>query len=237
MREVQSANYRLRLVRDAEDLRAAQALRHLAFHGAPGIDADPHDAASTHLIVETPEGAARATLRVRLFDEGAALRDAYSARFYDLAAFAAQAGAKAEVGRLCLHPAAQEAEVLRLVWAGLARIVGGAGARHLFGCSSLAGAEPARHAAALAHLAAAALGPPSLRPSPRGTAIPLAGTVPADPAGLPPLLRFYLSLGGWVSDHAIRDPQLATTIVFTALDLSALSAARARILRQLAGAG
>ncbi|MGQ0611732.1 MAG: GNAT family N-acetyltransferase [Paracoccaceae bacterium] len=140
MREVKTAHHRLRLVRDAADLCAAQALRHLAFRGAPGIDADPHDASSTHLIVETPEGAARATLRIRLFDAGDALKDAYSARFYDLTAYAAQAGAKAEIGRLCLHPAAQEAEVLRLVWAGLARIVVGAGARHLFGCSSLAGA-------------------------------------------------------------------------------------------------
>lgn len=236
MREVQSANFRLRLVRDAADLRAVQALRHLAFHGVPGIDADPHDGASTHLIVETPDGAAQATLRIRLFAEGAALEDAYSARFYDLTAYAAQTGAKAEVGRLCLHPEAREAEVLRLVWAGLARIVGGAGARHLFGCSSLVGAEPGRHAAALAYLAAAALGPASLRPAPRGPAVALAGPAPADPAGLPPLLRFYLSLGGWVSDHAICDPQLGTTIVFTALDLSALTAARARILRQLAGA-
>ncbi|MGQ0611731.1 MAG: hypothetical protein ACT4N9_11585 [Paracoccaceae bacterium] len=50
-------------------------------------------------------------------------------------------------------------------------------------------------------------------------------------------MRFYLSMGGWVSDHALCDPQLGTTIVFTALDILALTAARARILRQLAGAG
>lgn len=237
MREVQSANYRLRLARGAQDLRAVQALRHLAFHGRPGIDADRHDPYGEHLLVETLAGSALATLRFRLFGEGAALDEAYSARFYDLTAYGAQAGAKAEIGRLCLHPEARDAEVLRLVWSGLARVVTGADTLHLFGCSSLAGAEPGRHAAALAHLAATALGPPVLCPTPRGPAIPLGGPAPADPAGLPPLLRFYLLLGGWVSDHAICDPQLGTTIVFTALDLSALSAARARILRQLAGAG
>lgn len=240
MRELQTPKFRVRLARGAQDLRVLQALRHLAFHGRHGIDADRHDLYGDHLIVETSAGSARATLRIRRFDEGAALDEAYAARFYDLGAYAAQPGAKAEIGRLCLHPDAREAEVLRLVWAGLARVVTGAGTRHLFGCSSLAGAEPGRHGPALAHLAATALGPAALRPSPRGPAAALDCGVAADPAALTPLLRFYLGLGGWVSDHAIPDPQLDTTLVFTALDLSALSPARTRLLSRLAegrGAG
>ena len=36
------------------------------------------------------------------------------------------------------------------------------------------------------------------------------GAVPADPraalAAMPPLLRSYLGMGGWVSDHAVIDP-------------------------------
>lgn len=234
MRELLTPKFRLRLARGARDLRALQALRHLAFHGRPGIDADWHDLYGEHLLVETLAGSALATLRIRLFGEGAALDEAYSARFYDLTAYAAQAGAKAEIGRLCLHPEARVAEVLRLVWAGLARVVTGADTRHLFGCSSLAGAGPGRHGPALAHLAATVLGPAALCPSPRGPATALACGAPPDPAGLTPLLRFYLGLGGWVGDHAIPDPQLDTTLVFTALDLSALTPARMRLLHRLA---
>ena len=36
---------------------------------------------------------------------------------------------------------------------------------------------------------------------------------------LPPLLKFYLSLGGRVSDHAVIDKDLDTLHVFTYVDL------------------
>ena len=37
---------------------------------------------------------------------------------------------------------------------------------------------------------------------------------------LPPLLKFYLRLGGKVSDHAVIDKDLDTLHVFTYLDLN-----------------
>ena len=37
---------------------------------------------------------------------------------------------------------------------------------------------------------------------------------------LPPLLKFYLRLGGKVSDHAVIDRDLDTLHVFTYLDLN-----------------
>ena len=53
-------------------------------------------------------------------------------------------------------------------------------------------------------------------------------------AALPPLLRFYLSLGGWVSDHAVIDPQLDTLHVFTCVELARMPKARRESLRALA---
>jgi putative hemolysin len=52
---------------------------------------------------------------------------------------------------------------------------------------------------------------------------------------MPPLLRSYLAMGGWVSDHAVVDRDLGTLHVFTALEIAALPPARARRLRALAG--
>ena len=46
-----------------------------------------------------------------------------------------------------------------------------------------------------------------------------------------PLLRTYLSMGGRVSDHAVVDSQLDTLHVFTGLDIAAIPAARAKLLR------
>ena len=45
---------------------------------------------------------------------------------------------------------------------------------------------------------------------------------------MPPLLRGYLSLGGWVSDHAVIDPDLKTLHVFTGLEVKRVPSRRAK---------
>ena len=54
-------------------------------------------------------------------------------------------------------------------------------------------------------------------------------------AGLPPLLRTYLGMGGWVSDHAVVDRELDTLHVFTCVEVDRVPAARAASLRAVAG--
>ncbi len=39
---------------------------------------------------------------------------------------------------------------------------------------------------------------------------------------MPPLLRTYLMMGGWVSDHAVVDRQMNTLHVFTGLEIGAI---------------
>jgi L-ornithine Nalpha-acyltransferase len=52
---------------------------------------------------------------------------------------------------------------------------------------------------------------------------------------MPPLLRSYLAMGGWVSDHAVVDRDLNTLHVFTGLEIRAIPEARARrLLRAVA---
>jgi putative hemolysin len=51
---------------------------------------------------------------------------------------------------------------------------------------------------------------------------------------MPPLLRSYLAMGGWVSDHAVIDREMGTMHVFTGLEVRAIPAARKRLLRALA---
>ena len=50
---------------------------------------------------------------------------------------------------------------------------------------------------------------------------------------MPPLLRSYLRMGGWVGDHAVVDGDLDTLHVFTGLEVGAIPAARVRRLRSL----
>ncbi len=52
---------------------------------------------------------------------------------------------------------------------------------------------------------------------------------------MPPLLRTYLLMGGWVSDHAVVDSHMNTLHVFTGLEINAIPPARKRLLRATAG--
>jgi putative hemolysin len=51
---------------------------------------------------------------------------------------------------------------------------------------------------------------------------------------LPPLLRTYLGMGGWVSDHAVVDRDLDTLHVFTCVEVEKVPPARAASLRAVA---
>jgi hypothetical protein len=50
---------------------------------------------------------------------------------------------------------------------------------------------------------------------------------------MPPLLRSYLVMGGWVSDHAVVDRDMNTLHVFTGVEVAAIPAARQRSLRAI----
>jgi len=50
---------------------------------------------------------------------------------------------------------------------------------------------------------------------------------------MPPLLRSYLMMGGWVSDHAVVDVQMNTLHVFTGIEIRSIPATRKRLLRAL----
>jgi putative hemolysin len=47
---------------------------------------------------------------------------------------------------------------------------------------------------------------------------------------MPPLLRAYLLMGGWVSDHAVIDYKLNTLHVFTGLEVRKIPHEKKRFL-------
>lgn len=240
MQPLRRGPYTARLVSGDDDLTEAQALRHLAFRrgaggagsggAGSGLDHDGYDLLCRHLLVREAEGALVACCRLQDFPAGTDLSASYSAQFYDLARLSHFAGRKMELGRFCLHPARHDPEILRLTWAALTSIVDAEGVTLLFGCSSFAGADPAPHRVALAALHPF-LAPAEFAPQPRArdrVDLPLGG---GDRAALPPLLRTYLAMGGWVSDHAVVDRDLDTLHVFTGLPIVNIPQPRARALR------
>lgn len=219
----------------AHDLRrTAQGLRDQAFAPRGGTDSDAFDDPSLHgLVSHVASDTPCVAFRVRIFDRPADLAQSYTAQSYDLTPLTRLGGAVLELGRLCQssrhpHPAA-----LRAAWAALTALADRHAVTLLIGCSSFPGSDPRHHAAALASLRAHHLGPVSLRPGRRADlAVDLPGPE-VTPGPLPPLLRSYLAMGGWVGDHAVRDPALDTLHVFTGLRVADIPDIRRDRLRAL----
>lgn len=230
-------HYTARFAGSEVDVIACQELRHLCFFGATGVDCDRFDQVSRHLMVETRAGRLVATVRLFEIASGAMMAKGYAGQFYDLRPFAAIDRPMIEIGRFCVPPDVMDADVLRIIWGVLTRLVDAGGVEVLFGCASFGGTDPGPYGRAFVQLRANHLGPEALRPAPHaGEVVRFARCTDAGASPLPPLLRTYLAMGGWVGDHAIIDRRLGTMHVFTCLEVAQIPPLRARALRALAQA-
>lgn len=234
------AGLTVRLAENKSEVAEAQHLRQRAFRGGAtdARDIDPFDADCDHVLVER-DGALVATYRFQSFADGTAARSGYSGQFYDLAGLATIDGPMIEMGRFCLAPEEHDPDVVRIAWAAMTRIVDAASAALLFGCSSFHGNDPAPYADALGLLRDRHLAPAHLNLAAQaGETVALPhGTWDAGRAQrqMPPLLRTYLIMGGWVSDHLVVDRAMNTLHVFTGVEIAKVPPGRARALRLLAG--
>lgn len=230
-----------RLAERAGDMARVMDLRRAAFPRRFGVEADAQDDLAAHVMVEGA-GGLLATFRVMLFGWGAGLDQGYAARFYDVTPLAGYGRPIAEMGRFCARPEGVHPDVLRLAWGAMTRLVDEGQAGLLVGCTSFRGADWVPHRAGLALLAAEFVGPAAHLPGRKADAVvdypALAGPVTDRRAGLaalPPLLRTYLGMGGWVSDHAVVDRALDTLHVFTCVEVDRVPRARVASLRAVAG--
>lgn len=243
--QLRKGRYLARPATAPDDLARAQSLRALCFGRPAGAaDADPFDQLCTQIMIEEDgSGTLVGCFRLLAVPDGAAVQRSYSAQFYDLAGLARFPGPMAEIGRFCIHPAHLNPDILRIAWGALTAWVDATGVRLLFGCTSFAGDQAAPHLDAFSLLHRKHIAPTQWRPGIKAPEVfefasGLAGHV-CDPAkaqaGLPPLLRSYLVMGGWVSDHAVFDHEMQTMHVFTGVEVDAIPPTRARLLRAVSG--
>lgn len=235
--------YQARFAAGAADLAAARGLRQRVFRdGVAGDDADPFDARCRHVLVEeAATGALVCCYRALPLSAGSDIGQSYAAQFYDVSALGTYDAPMIEVGRFCSDPARCDPNILRMAWAMLTRLVDDGGVGMLFGCSSFRGTDATPYRDAFALLADRHLAPGRWLPRVKAPAVfrfARSLTPPDLKAGIramPPLLRTYLAMGGWVSDHAVIDRDLNRLHVFTGLEIAAIPPARARLLRAVAG--
>ncbi len=235
-----AAGHAVRFARTPQDVALALGLRARRFRGSadPSADTDAFDAAARHVLIEEADGGRLVCcFRLLAFGSGAEASGSYAAQFYDLSGLAGYRAPVLEMGRFCVAAGESDPAILRLAWGAAARLVAERGIGLIFGCTSFAGTEAAPYRDAFALLRAGHLGPAAWRPRVKA---PQVVRFAAGPAGaldrlaglraMPPLLRSYLAMGGWVSDHAVIDRDLGTLHVFTAIEARSVPAARMRSL-------
>jgi putative hemolysin len=234
--DVVSGTLQVRLAASTDDIDAVQALRYRIFYetmGArplPGIarqrrDSDPFDEICDHLMVLDHArgiGADAVVGTYRLIRREAARRCGrfYSAAEYDISRLVTYPGPVLELGRSCVDPAYRARAVMPLLWSGIAAYVFHYDIELMFGCASLPGTDPDELAVPLSYLYHHRLAPPELRT--RALPERYVDMQRLDPGSfdpertlgvLPPLIKGYLRLGGFVGDGAVIDHQFNTTDV------------------------
>jgi putative hemolysin len=232
--ELRASNLGVRLAVNRDELDAVQALRYQVFYEEMGAkadaqtlatrrDRDEFDEIADHLLVvdhDLGEGASSVVGTYRLIREEAALRHGrfYSESEYDISALKNFAGNKLELGRSCTASAYRNRAVMQLLWRGIAAYVFHYGIDLMFGCASLAGTDPDALAGELTYLATHHMAPAAIRPRAlpdRYVEMRREATGPTDPKRamlrLPPLIKGYLRLGGFVGEGAVIDEQFNTT--------------------------
>lgn len=231
--DIASGNLQVRLAESAADIDAAQALRYRIFYEALGAhaaaeaagrqrDCDRFDARCDHLLVldrNRGSGPGRVVGTYRLLRRGAAARlgGFYSAGEFDIAPLVAYPGEILELGRSCVDSAYRARPTMQLLWSGIAAYVFHYDIALMFGCACLRGTDPDALAIPLSYLHHRHLAPPAMRARALAARRVEMNRLPSAAidrkralAGLPPLIKGYLRLGGFVGDGAVIDADFNT---------------------------
>lgn len=233
---LRAGNLEVRLAVSAEEIDAAQALRYRVFyqemaaHPTPETartrrDVDRFDAYCDHLLVIDHSRSAPADYVVgtyRLLRRAAAANAGgfYSASEYDIAKLMSLPGEILELGRSCVDVGYRNRPTMQLMWRGISAYVFHHQVEVMFGCASLPGTDVEAHAETLAYLYYYHLAPPALRPRALDKLYVDMKLRPQSDidaraclAALPPLVKGYLRLGGFIGDGAVIDEQFNTVDV------------------------
>ena len=156
----------------------------------------------------------------------------YSSGEYDITRILEYPGEILELGRSCIDAEYRTGPVMQILWRGLTAYVFRYDVTLMFGCASFPGADPTVHKIPLSYLYHHHLAPPALctkalpnlyvdmKMLPREAFDPndAFNTMKLDPRNgsnsLPPLIKGYVRVGGFVGDGAVIDHQFNTTDVF-----------------------
>lgn len=240
----------VRLAESEAEVRAAQTLRYRIFYEekratpSPAMvrekrDFDPLDDAADHLLVidtTQRETAAAVVGTYRLIRSDVVGKGGfYSCEEFDLSRLESWPGEVLELGRSCVDPAHRSGRAINLLWRGIAAYLTAYGTDLLFGCGSLPGTDPEKLKLPLAYMHHHHLAPRHIRASALPERYVDMNMLDRDAidrdaalAEIPPLIKGYLRLGGFVGDGAVVDDDFNCTDVCIIVQASLLTTKYAR---------
>ena len=231
---LRAGNLEVRLARDEDEILASQHLRYRVFYEemkarpSPAMegerrDFDRFDPECDHLLVvdrsagATPDDYVVGTYRLIRRSVAARQGGFYTASEFNIDKIEAMPGEILELGRSCVAREHRNRPTMQLMWLGISAYVVHYDIGIMFGCASLAGTDVDAMAVPLSYLYHYHLAPESFRP--RALAeryvdmnrLPREAIDPRRALGeLPPLIKGYLRLGGFVGDGAVVDEPFNT---------------------------
>lgn len=232
----------LKIAETRAEREACQALRFKVFYEDGGaradaealaskLDSDGYDGLCDHLLV-TDGDQAVGTYRLLRQDQLPTGQAFYSQGEFDLQPLltAKPELRFLELGRSCVLAEYRTKRIIELLWQGIWDYVRAFQLDVMIGCASLGGTEPDRLANQLTYLHHHHLAPEDwhVRAHPAQSVsmnrMPAAHIDPkAALKAIPPLVKGYLRLGGYVGEGAVIDHQFNTTDVLIILPVSAIN--------------
>ena len=233
--EIRAGNLEVFIAANESDILAGQALRYQVFFEEMGaiateetaktkLDIDEFDAVCDHLLVAaySDDGSYKivGTYRLLRRENMAKIGRFYSDDEFDISLLKQYDGEIVEVGRSCVHPDFRNRAVMQLLWRGIGAYVSKFNIGLMFGCASFNGVDPKAHAHALSYLYHYHLAPPELCPRALPERYVEMNLLPKEAidekaafASLPPLIKGYLRLNGYIGAGAVIDYDYNTTDV------------------------
>jgi putative hemolysin len=229
---LEAGGYVARLALSQRERAAAFRLRFVVFNlemqeglesaYLTGFDTDQYDEVCDHLIVESSAtGEVVGTYRMQMGEVAGRNYGYYSEQEFDMAPFEPLRGQIAELGRACIHRDHRSAEVLNLLWRGIARYALVNGGRYMIGCCSLTSQDAGEGYGVYAALANY-LVTPELRTLPTMFYELPKCEGEVTPTQAPKLLRAYLAIGARICGPPAIDHEFKTIDFLTMLDLQTL---------------
>lgn len=224
---ITSGNLTVRLAATEAEVVAAQRLRYRIFCEEMGgqanaevqaqkRDFDQYDEVCNHLLVldnsREGENQVVGTYRLLTRDNMEKIGSFYSESEYDVSKIKVNGGRLLELGRSCVEQQYRTRPVIQMLWQGIGSFIWEKDIELMFGCASFHGTNVAEHRHALSYLYHYHLAPADICPRALDGQYVNMNLMPKDEVvpraainALPPLIKGYLRLSGYVGDGAVLD--------------------------------